>query len=136
MIKTSCRNCVMDKSASDFAIQGDGCNYCAELKKKIIDQKNTNIRTEILRGTLEKIKSQGRSGDYDCVVGVSGGVDSSYVLLKAVEWGLKPLAVHMDNTWNSELASTNIRNLVNHLGVDLKTTVVDWSVYKKMGIRN
>src|SRR5207248_8609519 len=64
--------------------------------------------------------------EFDCVVGVSGGVDSSYALYMATTHGLRPLAVHLDNGWNSELASHNIANLVNSLGVDLYTHVIDW----------
>lgn len=69
---------------------------------------------------------------YNCIVGVSGGVDSSYVLLKAVNMGLRPLAVHMDNGWNSELAQNNIKNLVEKLGVDLFTYVIDWDEYREL----
>ena len=66
------------------------------------------------------------------VVGVSGGVDSSYVLHLAVENGLRPLAVHMDNNWNSEAAANNIKNLVTRLGVDLYTHVIEWQCYRSL----
>jgi hypothetical protein len=74
---------------------------------------------------FKTIKQDGRGKRYDCVVGVSGGTDSSYVLVKAVEAGLRPLAVHYDNTWNTAIATQNIRNLLRILDVDLYTHVVD-----------
>jgi len=74
---------------------------------------------------VNDIKKSGRNKEYDCVVGVSGGVDSSYLLVKAIEWGLRPLAVHYDNTWNSAVATENIRKITSTLGVDLSTHVVN-----------
>jgi tRNA(Ile)-lysidine synthase TilS/MesJ len=75
---------------------------------------------------VERVKRSGRGKRYDCVVGVSGGVDSSWALQQAIELGLRPLAVHMDNGWNSELAQHNIEQLVKRSGVDLYTHVIDW----------
>ena len=74
---------------------------------------------------VEQIKRDGKGKKYDCVVGVSGGTDSSYMLYKAVEWGLRPLAVHYDNTWNSAISTENIRKVLKKLNVDLFTYVVD-----------
>ena len=71
-----------------------------------------------------------RGKQYDCIIGVSGGVDSSWALSLAVDHGLRPLAVHMDNGWNTELAQNNIANLVRGLGVDLHTHVIDWPEYR------
>ena len=81
---------------------------------------------------LLDIKSQGKGERYDCIVGVSGGVDSSWVLVKAVDLGLRPLAVHMDNGWNSELAQQNIEHLVKKLSVDLYTNVLDWNEFRDL----
>jgi len=75
---------------------------------------------------ISAIKADGKGKEYDCIVGVSGGVDSSYVLYLAVKHGLRPLAVHLDNGWNSEEASQNIANMVDRFGVDLHTHVIDW----------
>src|SRR6185369_17003957 len=75
---------------------------------------------------LERVRREGKGKEYDCIVGLSGGVDSSYVLYQAVRNGLRPLAVHLDNGWNSELAVDNISNLVRSLNVDLYTHVIDW----------
>jgi hypothetical protein len=74
---------------------------------------------------IEQIKDAGKGKKYDCVVGVSGGTDSSFMIIKAVEWGLRPLAVHYDNTWNTAIATENIRKVLGKLKVDLYTHVVD-----------
>ena len=78
------------------------------------------------------MKSSGKGKQYDCVIGLSGGADSSWSLYQAVQYGLRPLAVHMDNGWDSELAQQNIENLVRKLGVDLYTHVIDWDEYRKL----
>jgi N-acetyl sugar amidotransferase len=84
----------------------------------------------LLKGIAEKIKAGGKGKKYDCITGVSGGVDSTYVALKAKELGLNPLIVHFDNGWNSELAVKNIENIVSKLGFDLYTLVVDWNEFR------
>ncbi|MBN9606105.1 MAG: N-acetyl sugar amidotransferase [Actinomycetales bacterium] len=88
------------------------------------------------RGELDeivaRIKKAGEGKPYDCIIGISGGVDSSYVALQAVKLGLRPLAVHFDSGWNSELAVDNIHNLVTRLGLDLYTHVVDWREMKDL----
>lgn len=96
-----------------------------------------------LDALVEKIKADGRGKPYDVIIGVSGGVDSTYLALQAVRLGLRPLAVHFDSGWNSELAVGNIHNLVETLGLDLHTLVVDWRemrdlqlAYLKSGIAN
>lgn len=123
-----CARCVMDTSAEDIVFDEAGiCNYCTEFMGRLQHSANAELRRF---GTMDRfvaqVKESARGKEYDCIVGVSGGVDSSYALLLAVRQGLKPLAVHLDNGWNSELASHNIANLVNNLGVDLYTHVIDW----------
>lgn len=124
-----CNRCVMDTSAADIIFDAQGhCNYCTEFTKKLamIDgklAKQSNAKDDF----ITNIKAKGVGKNYDCIVGVSGGVDSSYVLYLAVQHGLRPLAVHLDNGWNSELASHNIANLISTLGVDLYTHVIDWN---------
>jgi N-acetyl sugar amidotransferase len=81
---------------------------------------------ELVSGILEEIKAKGRNKEYDCIVGVSGGVDSTYAAYKSVQLGLRPLAVHFDSGWNSELAVNNIENIVKKLDIDLYTIVADW----------
>lgn len=75
---------------------------------------------------IDEIKLAGKGHEYDCIIGLSGGVDSSYLALKAKEWGLRPLVVHVDAGWNSELAVSNIESVVKACGYDLHTIVIDW----------
>ena len=130
-----CNRCVMSSKIEDITFNSDGnCSYCeAFLKelKKISSRNPENLKT-IKNKFISKIISDGKNKKYDCIVGVSGGLDSSFALTQAVENGLRPLAVHMDNGWNSELAQNNIENLVKLLDVDLFTYVIDWQEYKKL----
>jgi N-acetyl sugar amidotransferase len=87
-----------------------------------------------LKKVVEDIKRSGEGKPYDCVVGVSGGRDSTYSLLTAVRLGLRPLAVHFDNGWNSEIAVSNIKNATDKLGVELHTVVADWEEFKDLQI--
>lgn len=117
----------MDTSANDILFDAYGvCNYCAEFLERLNRPSDDVKEFGSMEQFVARVRKSGRGREYDCVVGVSGGVDSSYALLLAVQQGLRPLAVHLDNGWNSELASHNIANLVKHLGVDLYTHVIDW----------
>lgn len=130
-----CTRCVMDISAPDIFFDEQGvCNYCREFLEKHshVLFKDEFQRTEERNGLVAKIKKAGRGKRYDCVIGVSGGVDSAWTLYQAVKSGLRPLAVHMDNGWNSELAQSNIENLVRKLGIDLYTHVIDWDEYRRL----
>lgn len=127
--------CVMDTSAPDIQFDEHGmCNYCIEFlgKSSHILFKSELHRTAQKDALIAEIKQTGRDRRYDCIVGLSGGVDSAWALYMAVQSGLRPLAVHMDNGWNSELAQNNIENLVRKLGVDLYTHVIDWHEYRKL----
>lgn len=125
----------MDTSAADIRFDVDGiCSYCEEFSARTClgvhaDEADKQRR---LGQLVQRVKAAGRDKNYDCIVGVSGGVDSSWVLVKAIELGLRPLAVHMDNGWNSELAQNNIANLITALGVDLHTHVIDWTEYRSL----
>ena len=123
----------MDSTADNIYFDHDGvCNYCRDFTERYMSSINIDpvIKKENLNNFIKKVKENGKGKQYDCIIGVSGGVDSSWVLVKAVEWGLRPLAVHMDNGWNSELAQNNIENLICTLGVDLYTHVIDWHEYR------
>jgi N-acetyl sugar amidotransferase len=122
-----CSRCVMDESAPDIQFDSSGtCNFCTGFQRGVIGKRHANPSSVALAGWLECIRRAGHGKPYDCVVGLSGGVDSSYVLHLAVTSGLRPLAVHLDNGWNSELAVANIHALINRLNVDLYTHVIDW----------
>ena len=128
-----CARCVMDTSVADITFDASGvCNYCSEFlaQSAVVLNQTEQRRAERLQSFVDEVKASGRGKRYDCVIGVSGGVDSSWALVQAVQLGLRPLAAHMDNGWNSELAQNNIANLVRTLGVDLHTHVIDWEEYR------
>lgn len=126
-----CKRCVLDANVSyiEFDEKGE-CNYC-----KIHDENVRKFPTgeegkKFLEKIIREIKEKGKNKDYDCIVGVSGGVDSTFTLYNAVKLGLRPLAVQFDNGWHSEIAVSNIKNACVKLGVDLHTFVVDWEEFK------
>jgi N-acetyl sugar amidotransferase len=128
-----CSRCVMNTSAAEIQFDERGvCNFCREFETRAarVLTPDREIQRRNLEALLGDIRARGKGRPYDCIVGVSGGVDSSWVLVNAVRMGLRPLAVHMDNGWNSELAQNNIANLVQGLGVDLYTHVIDWPEYR------
>ena len=130
-----CTQCVMDTTASEIVFDEKGvCNFCTEcesyLNKTIF--RPINIRTKELNVTLNKVKELGKKDKYDCLIGLSGGVDSSYICYWAKEVGLRPLIVHFDNGWNSELAVKNIENIIQKTGFDLYTYVIDWEGFKDL----
>jgi N-acetyl sugar amidotransferase len=130
-----CRRCVMDARVPDIQFDAAGhCNYCTELLARLASYQpaSQELLAERLRGLLAEVRRAGAGKRYDCIVGVSGGADSAYALYLAKQHGLRPLAVHMDNGWNSELAVHNIENLVRKLDVDLVTHVVEWREYRAL----
>lgn len=133
MKNQQCNRCVMDTSAHNITFDHNGyCNYCNDFLARLAKNNSLQLQTKNLEAFVTKIKSEGKNKPYDCIVGVSGGVDSSYALHLAVKLGLRPLAVHMDNGWNSELANNNIEQLIKHTGVDFFTHVIDWNEYKAL----
>ena len=125
--KKICSRCIYDDKIPNIFFSNDGvCNYCHQIdfiKEEFGTGGKKGIK--LLTNLINQIKKDGRSKKYDCVVGVSGGTDSSYLLMKAKEWGLRPLAVHYDNTWNTATACMNIAKVTKYLDVDLFTYVVD-----------
>lgn len=133
---TNYRQCaitVMDNIADpDITFDKEGVsNYFYEYKKA--EQENVltgKAGEEKLHRLAEEIKKNGQGKPYDCLIGLSGGVDSTYVAYLVKQLGLRPLAVHLDNGWNSELAVMNVENIVTKLGFDLYTLVVNWEEFK------
>lgn len=122
-----CSVCLMDETAPDIVFDSAGqCNFCQEFRSTLAAMPLAEERDVRRRALVRDVREAGRGKRYDCIVGVSGGADSSYSLWLAVNEGLRPLAVHLDNGWNSELASHNIATLVSRLNVDLMTHVIDW----------
>lgn len=123
-----CTRCVMDTTDPTIHFDSAGvCNHCADFENLQKPQLLTGESGERkLAEVVDRIKRGGRRKPYDCIIGLSGGVDSSYVAHRVIELGLRPLAVHVDTGWNSELAVSNIEKIVATLGIDLFTVVIDW----------
>lgn len=128
--RLTCRRCLFDDQTPGVSFDGTGlCNYCS-LHDEMDAQYPTGAEGQRhLREMVELIKRGGRGKKYDCIIGVSGGCDSSYLVHRMVQEGLRPLAVHFDNTWNSPIATANIYAVLDKLGVDLETYVVDNNEY-------
>jgi N-acetyl sugar amidotransferase len=135
----------MDTSDPKVRFDVNGvCNHCIEFAevKATCWYPNEEGRRR-LATIVDAIKEAGRSTEYDCILGLSGGVDSSYLAIHLRDWGLRPLVVHVDAGWNSELAVANIEAIVRHCGFDLHTHVVDWEemrdlqlAYLRSGVAN
>lgn len=123
-----CSNCVMDTTDSRITFDDKGvCDHCRTFFEKVKPNWHTDERGEReLRAMVEEIKSSGKGKDFDCIIGMSGGIDSSYLTYIATEFGLRPLVFHVDAGWNSQEAVNNIEKLVDQLGLDLYTEVIDW----------
>lgn len=121
-----CVACIMDTTDPFITFDADGrCNHCA-LVDKLKLQWNPEGDPEALEKLVERIRRDGRGLDYDVIMGLSGGVDSSYAVYLAKQLGLRVLVIHVDTGWNSEQATNNIRNIVDRCGFDLHTDVVDF----------
>jgi N-acetyl sugar amidotransferase len=128
-----CTLTVMDNIADpDIHFDENGiCNYYHEYneaaKQQLFTEEEGEQKLEML---ITEIKKNGKGKAYDCLIGLSGGTDSSYVAWLVKKYGLRPLAVHLDNGWNSALAVKNIENIINRLGIDLYTLVINWEEFK------
>lgn len=140
-----CTKCVMDTTDPKITFDANGvCNHCREFDKVTAKGWFPNEQgAKKLEIIYEKMKKENAHKEYDCILGLSGGVDSSYLALKLYEAGIRPLVVHVDGGWNSELAVANIENIINYCGWDLHTIVIDWEemmdlqlAYLKSGIAN
>lgn len=130
-----CTRCVIDTTVPGVIFDEDGvCNYCKLHDALEKDWPLGEVGQQRLEALVEKIKAQGRGKRYDCVVGVSGGTDSSYTLWLAKQLGLRPLAVHFDNGWATETSVSNIKNSLSKLDIDLQTYVVDWEEFKDLQV--
>lgn len=124
-----CTRCVMDTSDPNIHFDSQGvCDHCHDfdngIKQHLIMDEKKQLELKLI---LEKIKKDGRGKKYDCLLGMSGGLDSSYMLHVAIkEFGLRPLVFHVDGGWNSELSLHNIKVMVDKLGIDLYTETINW----------
>lgn len=140
-----CARSVMDTTDPEIYFDSNGVsNHCIEFDNVTSKKWYPNeIGKEKLKEIYAQIRENGRNKNFDCILGLSGGIDSSYLALKLYEANLRPLVVHVDGGWNSELAVQNIENIVNYCGWDLHTIVIDWEemkslqlAYLKSGIAN
>ncbi len=132
----TCSRCVSDTTlGQSISFDEDGvCNFCR--LHDILDEMyplNEQGSAQLER-LVSRIKKAGRGRKYDCVVGVSGGRDSTFLMYRAVQLGLRPIAVHFDNSWNSDIAVTNIKRACSALNVDLHTIVADWEEFKDLQV--
>jgi len=122
-----CSRCIYDERVPSIIFDEKGeCNYCKQVDQ-LAAQYGTGTQkgSDLFKAILSEIKTAGKGNKYDCIIGVSGGTDSSYLAYLCRQWGLRPLAVHYDNTWNSAIATMNIHKVLSALDVDLYTHVVD-----------
>lgn len=126
----------MDTSDPAISFGSDGvCSHCTTFDSRSPSSPlDEGQRAAALQGWIETIKRAGKGRPYDCIVGMSGGVDSTYVVLLAKRYGLRPLAVHLDNGWDSEIAVSNIHRALERLGVDLVTEVLDWNEFRGLQV--
>lgn len=123
-----CVRCVMDTSDPDIQFDDEGvCHHCHRHKQAMNVHRYSAAD---LSTVVNAIKRKGRGRPYDCVIGVSGGVDSTYTAWLVKQCGLQPLAVHLDNGWNSDVAVQNIANTLKALDIDLETCVLDWEEFR------
>lgn len=126
-----CKRCAMDSTDPNIIFDNVGnCNYCTGYLKQ--DFKYSPEKEAQLQKVIAEIKEAGKNNQYDCIIGVSGGVDSTFVAYEVKRRGLRPLAVHLDNGWDSELAVSNISKTLHKLDIDLFTYVIDWREFKDL----
>ena len=129
-----CTRCVMDTSDLDITFDHKGyCNHCRDYFARIAQRVYLGEESDRqLDSIVQRIKKSGENKEYDCVIGISGGIDSSYVAYLSKQLGLRPLLVHMDNGWNSEEAVQNIKNIARILDIDYESYVLNWEEFKDL----
>ncbi len=131
---TRCKRCIMDTSDKEIYFDQNGiCNHCHDYdKKKELFGYNLEKSPKEHQKIIDTIKKNEAGKEYDCIIGISGGVDSSFLLHHAIRSGLRVLAVHVDAGWNSDIAVKNIQKICRKLNVELHTIVVDWPSMKEL----
>lgn len=129
-----CSRCIMDTTSDpNLDLDANGvCKYCRKYDAKVKMLPSGKVAEEKLKALIDAIKESGKGKEYDCVLGLSGGVDSSYLALLAKKYELRVLAVHVDAGWNSEIAVANIKKMCQKLNIDLHTVVIDWPTMKEV----
>lgn len=131
-----CERCIMDTSDPAIVFDASGvCHHCKTYDSVLgTAPVDTVQRQRELEAGIERIKRDGKGKPFDCIAGISGGVDSTYVVWLAKQYGLRPLAVHLDNGWNSEISVGNIHRALEKLGVELFTRVLDWEEFRDLQV--
>ena len=130
-----CSRCICDTTVQGIEFDKDGvCNLCHEYDERDSNYPLNDHGQRTLEKIIRSLKESGKKKEYDCIIGVSGGTDSTYCLYLAKQWGLRPLAVHFDNGWNSDIAVSNIKKATSKLDVDLYTWVANWEEFKNIQI--
>lgn len=128
-----CTKTVMDNTDPDISFDENGVsNWWHDYQTILASQPNEEQRAELLEESLRKVKESGKGKAFDCVLGLSGGVDSSYMSYLAKKWSLRPLVVHFDNSWNDALAVRNIEVMLKKLGFTLHTFVMNWLEFRDL----
>ena len=130
----TCRTCIMDTSDPGIRFDASGqCDYCVNFETNLRPHWRADLADPSrVQAVADQIRLERAGHDFDCIIGLSGGLDSSYTAFVAKEvMGLRPLLFHVDAGWNTDQAVGNIEKLVNGLGLDLYTEVVDWEEMKK-----
>ncbi len=129
----TCTRTVMDTTDPDIRFDENGvCNYCHEFDQ-LMQLRPKGEQLDRLRfAAIDRMKRAGRNRQFDCILGLSGGVDSSYLAFLLKQYGLRPLVVHFDNGWNNEIAVHNIQQIINKLGFELTTFVMDWPEFRDL----
>ena len=131
-----CSKCIMDTSAPNISFDDSGtCNYCQNFSNVISQSWKNIFESKKINQLASQIRRDGKDKEFDCIIGLSGGLDSSYAAFVAVEkMGLKPLLFHVDAGWNTDQAVSNIEKLVDGLGLELYTDVVNWKKIKNLQV--
>jgi len=127
-----CSRSVLDDTIQSITFDENGESHYCKIYDEMAKLYPIETREQDLQNLLEQIKKKGQGKKYDCIIGVSGGTDSTYTMLKVVELGLRPLAVHLDNGWNSDIAVQNIKRACDILNVELYTYVIEWEEFKDL----
>lgn len=128
-----CQRCVMDSSVKEIIFYPDGrCSLCRNYDENLSKEIHVDQQGKERFKKLIKVVKKTKKGKYDCLIGISGGVDSSFVAHLVKMYELNPLAVHLDNGWNTELAVDNVEKLVKELNIDLYTEVLNWNEFKSI----
>ena len=132
-----CPICIMNDSIKEFKMTKKNiCNFCDEWQKEknLYTNFNDNEISQNLSKIKEKIISNKSHNKYDCVIGLSGGTDSSIVVYQAWKLGLNPIIIHMDNGWNSKTSNHNISKILDKTNFDYKTLILDWEEFRDLQI--